>query len=173
MKAMSDEWDPINKCVVSATDRLVDDLMECDLDDEFDFPDTDTQKFEVDISAMTKEQEKASANQVFGKGQLSVNPYDSDSVSTMVSRHNVTTRAAKKNDGGKINVKESEKSNKEKQNVVDKSAVAATITGKIQQLEWDLARVLGNSSPSLQLGQAVENEVFDVGDGNASGGRSA
>ena len=173
MKAMSDTWDPINKCVVSATDRLVDDLMECDLDDEFDFPDTDTQKFEVDISAITKEQKKASATQLFGQGQMAVNPYDSDSVSTMVSRHNVTTRAAKKNDGGKINVKESEKSNKEKQNVVDKSAVAATITGKIQKLERDLARVLANSSPSPKPGQAAVHEVFDVGDGNASGGSFA
>ena len=45
-------------------------------------------------------------------------------------------------------------------------------TGKIRLLEMDLARALGISSFSPQPGQAV-TEVFDVGDGNVSGGRFA
>jgi hypothetical protein len=49
-------WDPIKKCVVSAADTMVRRLIEdMDLDDKFEFPDTDTSKFELDISAVYNE----------------------------------------------------------------------------------------------------------------------
>ena len=59
-----------------------------DLDDEYKFPGTDTTKFELDISEVTKVDDTAKAYELFGAGwRGGVNPYDADSVSTMVSRH--------------------------------------------------------------------------------------
>ena len=172
-KAMFYEWDPVKKCVVSAADRLVNELLECDLDEEFEFPDTDTKKFELDLSVVEKDQEKKAATALFGGGPKGVNPYDSDSVSTMASRHRAGQAAGKKNDRASAKTTEKEKQTKANVTAVDKAAVAAAITGKIRELQVELARAQGVPISSLQLGQAVENEASGVGDGNASGGSSA
>ena len=88
VRAASYEWDSVRQCVVSAADKRVDDLLECwDLDEEFEFADTDTAKFEIDISGITTAQETSIANDLFGTNQKGVNPHDEDSVSTMVERH--------------------------------------------------------------------------------------
>ena len=150
------EWDEEKKCVVSAADRTVDDLLDCfDLDEEFEFPETDTKRFELDMSAV-KDQDKSAAKE---GGSSGVNPYDSDSVSTMVSRHDKVKVAQKKSSGktkeAKNKNQEQEKaknnlnSNEEEtlaENVLqaeaDKAAVAAAITGEIEKLKKKLARVM-------------------------------
>ena len=178
-KAKEYDWDEDKKCVVSAADRAVDDLLFClDLDEEFEFPDTDTKRFELDMSAVKVQQEKGGLK---AGGTTGVNPYDSDSVSTMVSRHEREKIARKKE---KEKSKEEENKNQEQEktasktttavnnNTDDKAAAVAVITGKLEELQ-KLARTLGVPLSSLQLGQAVDSEVSDVGDGDASGGRSA
>ena len=186
-KAMSYEWDEEKKCVVSAADRTVDDLLDCfDLDEEFEFPETDTKRFELDLSAV-KDQDKSAAKE---GGSSGVNPYDSDSVSTMVSRHDKVKVAQKKSSGktkeAKNKNQEQEKaknnlnSNEEEtlaenvlQEEADKAAVAAAITGEIEELKKKLARVMNVPFSSPQPGQAGGSEVPRVGDGSASGGSSA
>ena len=44
------------------------------------------------------------------------------------------------------------------------------ITGKIRELQMELARVLGVPNNSPQLGQAGGQEISRVGDGNVSDG---
>ena len=133
-----------------------------------------------------KDQEKVAAKK---GGSTGVNPYDSDSVSTMVSRHDKVKVARKKSSGytkEAMNKNQEEKAkntirSNEEENVVEivtqeeaeKAAVAAAITGEIEELKKKLARVMNVPFPSPQPGQAGGLEVPRVGDGSASGGSSA
>ena len=184
-KSMSYEWDEAKRCVVSAADKRVDDLLECwDMDEEFEFPDTDTKMFELDISVLKRAQEQATTEDLFGGGIKGVNPHDEDSVSTMVDRHSEPKVAGQKKGGVKSKLKLGETQRSEKKTTnktkkinenkddMDKAAVAAAITGKIQELQMELARALMVPSSSLQPGQA-EEELSSVGDGDVSGSRSA
>jgi len=172
-RALSYRWDEVKGCVVSAADKAVEDLIEWwDLDDEYEFPGTDTTKFELDISAVTKVDDTATAYELFGAGRRGgVNPYDADSVSTMVSRH-AKGKTTKQKASGKSTEKEkataTAAANKEEMNEKVKA-----ITVKLRNLEKQLERALMGSTPSRQPGQAEDQEVIEVGDGDASDGSSA
>ena len=188
-RSMALEWDPVKRCVVSAADKRVDDLLDCwELDEEFEFAETDTTKFELDISVLKKAQEQATAADLFGKGTNGVNPHDDDSVSTLVGRHKEGKPAASKKKGKvilqsvrgekteatirkKTTYNDDDDEDDEEDEEMDKAAVAAAITGKIRELKVKLARAMSVPYPSLQSGQAGGQEFYQVGDGNASGGR--
>ena len=105
-RSMVLEWDAVRQCVVSAADKRVDALLEgWDLDDEYEFAETDTTKFELDISELKRAQETAMANDVFGQGKNGVNPHDADSVSTMVGRHKAAKEGTRKKDTRPSSVK--------------------------------------------------------------------
>ena len=88
LRASSYVWDPARSCIVSSADAAVSALLDdWDLDDEFAFPDTDTSKFELDISAIQEEGKPVAKAPATGKDKAGTNPYDADSVSTFVSRH--------------------------------------------------------------------------------------
>ena len=72
-------WDPIKKCVVSAADNVSNALIEdLDLDDEYEFLDTDTSRFELDISAVQMESIPAARK----SAKRATDPNNADSVST-------------------------------------------------------------------------------------------
>ena len=72
-------WDPIKKCVVSAADNMINAIIDdLDLDDEYEFLDTDTSKFELDISAVQKESKPAARK----SAKRATDPNDADSIST-------------------------------------------------------------------------------------------
>ena len=185
VKAASYDWDPVRQCVVSAADKRVDDLLDCwDLDEEFEFADTDISKFELDISVFKKAQNNATANDVFGTNRKGVNPHDEDSVSTMVERHSESKLGEVKKGRSKANSSEIGKAKQKiikkaanqevtEEEEVDKAAVAAAITGEIRELQMKLARALKVPIPSPQPGQAGGTEAHGVGDGDVSGGRFA
>ena len=151
----------------------MEDLIEWwNLDDEYEFPGTDTTKFKLDISEVTKVDDTAMAYELFGAGRRGgVNPYDADSVSTMVSRH-AKGKTTKQKASGKSTEKEKATAmaaaNKEEMNEKVKA-----ITVKLRNLEKQLERALMGSTPSRQPGQAEDQEVIEVGDGDASDGSSA
>ena len=69
-RALSYRWDEVKGCVVLAADKAVEDLIEWwDLDEEYEFPGTDTTKFELDISEVTKVDDTAKAYELFGAGR--------------------------------------------------------------------------------------------------------
>ena len=107
-RALSYHWDEVKGGVVSAADNAVEDLIEWwDLDDEYEFPGTDTTKFELDISEVTKVGDTAKVDDLFGVGwRGGVNPYDADLVSTMVSRHPKGKMTRKQKASGKSTEKE-------------------------------------------------------------------
>ena len=151
-------WDTEKRCVVSAADRLIDDLLEgYDLDEEFEFPDTDTTKFELDITEV-KRAGDSGASDLFG-GKSGVNPYDMDSVLTMVSRH------AKKAASTTTRIETQTKKKKEK---AEKTLDLKAITVRLRDMEMQLERALNGPNPSPRPGQAKEPEVLDVGDGDGS-----
>jgi hypothetical protein len=83
-RAASSRWDPVKNCVVSAADTAINAICEdWDIDDEFEFPDTDTSKFELDLSAILKENKPMASAK---PGKNSTDPYDKDSVSTFKSQ---------------------------------------------------------------------------------------
>ena len=144
-----------------------------DLDDEYEFPGMDTTKFELDISEVTKVGDTVKADDLFGSGQRGgVNPYDADSVSTMASRHAKGKTTRKQKASGKSTDKEKATATAEasKEEMNDKVKV---ITVKLRNLEKQLERALMGSTPSRQPGQAEDQEVIEVGDGDASDGSSA
>jgi hypothetical protein len=73
-------WDPVKKCVISTADTAINEICDdLDNDDEFEFPDTDTSKFELDISAVKEAEPPAVKTKAAKHG---MDPYDADSVST-------------------------------------------------------------------------------------------
>ena len=100
-----------------------------------------------------------------------MNPYDADSVSTMVSRHAKGKMTRKQKASGKSRAKEkataTAAANKEEMN--DKVNV---ITVKLRNLEKELERTLMGSTSSRQPRQAKDQEVIEVRDGDVSDGSS-
>ena len=129
-------------------------------------------KFELDISEVTKVGDMAKADDLFGAGRRGgVNPYDADSVSTMVSRHAKGKTTRKQKASGKSTDKEKAMATavacKEEMNDTVKA-----ITVKLRNLKKQLERALLGSTPSRQPGQAEDQEVIEVRDGDTSDGGS-
>ena len=80
--------DPITKCVVSAADTMVQKLVaDWDLhDDEFDFPETDIPKFELDISAVQDRKPPARKS-----AKRATDPNNADLVSTFKQQRESTS----------------------------------------------------------------------------------
>ena len=90
IRAASCRWDPVKNCVVSAADTAINTLYEdFDIDDEFEFPDTDTSIFELDLSAIQKDSKPAAAPK---QGKSGTDPYDADSVSTFKSQREAASK---------------------------------------------------------------------------------
>ena len=88
-------WDSVRKCVVSNADNMITALIDdLDLDDEYEFPDTDTSRFELDISAVQQR-----SNPPARKSAKRANdPNDADSVSTFKrQRENIQAGVATSN----------------------------------------------------------------------------
>ena len=76
--------------MVLAADTAINAICEdWDIDDEFEFPDTDTSKFELDLSAIQKDSKPAAAPK---QGKSGTDPYDADSVSTFKSQREAASK---------------------------------------------------------------------------------
>jgi hypothetical protein len=81
-------WDLIKKCVVSAADNRINALIEdMDFDEEFEFLDTDTTKYELDILVVQKEAKLAARKST----KRATDPNDADSVSTFKQQRENST----------------------------------------------------------------------------------